>query len=216
MQIPLLGSGPEAVGRKLRQELRRRSGNEPELKDVGLLALRLVAGGLLAGHGSQKLLGWFGGHGPKGTAGWLASVGFRPAERWALAAGLSELTGGLLTGLGLLNPLGPIIVIAPMTMATAKVHWGKPIWASEGGAELPATNMAIATAVALGGPGRFSLDRLLRIRLPWQLAVLAAAATAAGIAFGVLSSRPAAPAAQEIAGAELQAEGSQTKVGGSS
>src|SRR5436190_11302784 len=31
--------------------------------DLGLLALRLTSGGLMAGHGAQKLFGSFGGHG---------------------------------------------------------------------------------------------------------------------------------------------------------
>lgn len=31
------------------------------MRDLGLFIMRLTAGGLLAGHGSQKLFGWFGG-----------------------------------------------------------------------------------------------------------------------------------------------------------
>lgn len=58
--------------------------------DIGLLALRLTTGGLLAGHGAQKLFGWFGGHGVAGTAGWLESLGLRPGKPWALAAGCSR------------------------------------------------------------------------------------------------------------------------------
>ena len=44
------------------------------MTSVLLLALRAVVGGLLAGHGAQKLFGWFGGHGLEGTAGWLGSM----------------------------------------------------------------------------------------------------------------------------------------------
>src|SRR5690349_9421584 len=58
--------------------------------DLGLLILRLAVGGLLAGHGAQKLFGWFGGHGLEGTGGWLESIGLRPGKSWALMAGLSE------------------------------------------------------------------------------------------------------------------------------
>src|SRR5438067_277777 len=117
------------------------------MKDVGLLALRLTTGGLLAGHGAQKLFGWFGGYGPRGTGGWLESMGLRPGRPSAYLAGLSEFAGGLLTALGLLHPLGPLTMMAPMSVATGKAHWGKPIWGTSGGAELPVTNMAIATAV---------------------------------------------------------------------
>ena len=35
--------------------------------DLGIMTLRLGAGGLIAGHGAQKLFGAFGGHGLAGT-----------------------------------------------------------------------------------------------------------------------------------------------------
>jgi putative oxidoreductase len=174
------------------------------LRDLALLILRTTIGGLLAGHGSQKLFGWFGGYGLKGTAGWLESLGLKPGDKWAYAAGATEFGGGVLTLLGLFHPLGPITTLAPMSMAVGKAHWGKPIWVTEGGAELPVTNLAAAVALALAGPGRYSLDRIFGIRLPWVLTALAAGATAAGIALG-LSSQPAPSAAAERqAGAELQ------------
>ena len=51
-------------------------------------------------------------------------------------------------------------------MATRKAHWGKPIWVTEGGAELPVLNIAISTALMIREPDRYSLDRVLGIRLP--------------------------------------------------
>ena len=63
-----------------------------------------------------------------------------------------------------------------MSMATTKAHWGKPIWQTEGGAELPVLNMAISTALMLRRPYKYSLDRLLGIRLPGWLAPLGLAA----------------------------------------
>jgi putative oxidoreductase len=178
------------------------------MKDLGLLVLRGTAGGLLAGHGAQKLFGAFGGNGLKGTAGWLESLGFRPGQPWALLAGTGEFGGGLLTALGLFHPLGPIMLLGPMSIATGKVHWGKPIWATEGGAELPVTNMAIGVALALIGPGSHSLDRLLGIRVPTAFVPIALLAVAGGTTFGLL--QQPAPAAEssppEEAGAELQAD----------
>lgn len=159
------------------------------LSDLGKLILRTVTGLLLAGHGSQKLFGWFGGNGVEGTGGWLETLGLRPGRRWAYLAGLSEFGGGVLTSLGLLHPIGPIAIIAPMTMALAKVHWNKPIWVAEGGGELPVTNMAVATTLVLIGPGRCSMDRLLGIRLSWPIVALVTVSTAAGIIAG-LSNRP--------------------------
>src|SRR5215213_2097283 len=64
------------------------------------------------------------------------------------------------------TPLGPLGVIGSMSMATRKAHWDKPIWVTEGGAELPVLNIAISTALMIREPDRFSLDRLLGIRLP--------------------------------------------------
>lgn len=142
------------------------------MTDIARLLVRLVVGGLVAGHGAQKLFGWFEGPGPEGTAGMMEQLELQPARRWGLMAGLSEFGGGVLTALGALNPLGPLGIIGAMTMATAKVHWGKPIWVTAGGAELPVTNIAIMTALGLVGPGRYSVDHAFGIRLPWWIGVL--------------------------------------------
>jgi putative oxidoreductase len=177
------------------------------LADVGSLALRLTLGGLLAGHGAQKLFGWFGGDGFDEISKWLGSLGFRPARLWTALAGLSEFGGGVLTALGFLQPLGQMGVFAAMGMATAKVHWGKPIWVNKDGAELPVTNMAIATSLMVAGPGRFSFDEVLGTKLPRWVALPGLAVVGAGIAIGlgVSAKRPEEVAAKPKAGAELPA-----------
>lgn len=167
-------------------------------RDFGLLILRLIVGGLLTGHGSQKLLGWFSGPGLQGTAGWLESLGLKPGKPWATGAASSEFGGGLLTTLGFLHPLGPLTSLAPMIMATAKAHWGKPIWVSQGGAELPVTNMAATLALIFTGPGRFSLDRAFGIRLPRTLVIGAMIVEAALIVVGIRN-RPAPPSTSPVA-----------------
>ncbi len=144
------------------------------MSNLAALVLRVTLGSLMAGHGAQKLFGWFEGYGLEGTSGWLESLGLRPGRPWAVAAGLSEFGGGTLMILGFLNPLGPLGVIGAMSMAIAKVHplHEKPIWATSGGAELPLTNTAIATALMLNGPGKYSFDRALGVRLPRPIVAL--------------------------------------------
>jgi putative oxidoreductase len=151
------------------------------LRDIGLLTLRGVAGGLLTGHGGQKLFGWFGGPGIEGTTGFMDSLGLQPAKPWATMAGGSEFAGGLLTTLGLLHPIGPILKFGPMLTAIRQMHWKTPVWATEGGAELPMTNIAIGVALATSDPGRLSLDYLLGIKVPKTVTLAVMAGVIAGL-----------------------------------
>jgi putative oxidoreductase len=174
------------------------------MKDIGLFALRATAGSLLAGHGLQKLAGAFGGNGLEATGQWFESLGLKPGRYWALAAGLAE-TSGVLMALGLFEPLGEIGVISAMAMATAKVHWGKPIWNAAGGPELPVLNMAIATALIFTGPGAISLDTLFGTRMPKPLAAAAAAAAAGLLVYGITQQ---SQAQQEAESAQPATDGS--------
>ena len=137
-----------------------------KVNELAPMIVRVAQGSLMAGHGAQKLFGSFGGPGLEGTSGFMEMLGMRPGRPWAYLAGLAEFGGGVLTALGLFKPLGPLGVIGSMSMATRKAHWDKPIWVTEGGAELPVLNIAISTALMIREPDRFSLDRLLGIRLP--------------------------------------------------
>ena len=139
---------------------------------MGMLVLRLVIGALMFGHGAQKLFGWFGGYGLVGTSGFFESqLRLRPARFWTLLAGLSEAGGGLLLALGLLNPLGPVALIAAMIVAGALSHWPR-FWAHEGGIEYPLVLIAASLGAAIAGPGAWSLDALLGIALPMPVALI--------------------------------------------
>lgn len=140
--------------------------------DLAVLSFRLVLGGLLAGHGAQKLFERFNDPGKEGTSGFMEMLGLKPGRPWAYLAGGSEFGGGVLTALGLLHPVGTVFVTGSMAMATTTAHGGKSIWVTEGGAELPVTNIAGARAIILGGPGKWSLDRALGIQLPAWIAPL--------------------------------------------
>jgi len=128
---------------------------------LGLLIARLIVGLYLAGHGAQKLFGWYGGYGPAGTGKFFEGLGFRPGATFAVAAGLAEFVGGLMTALGLLSPIGPALIVMIMIVAIFTVHVDKGFWNTDGGFELPLTNIAAALAVASTGPGAFSLDALI-------------------------------------------------------
>lgn len=91
-----------------------------------------------------------------------------------------------------------------MIMATVKAHWGKPIWVSQGGAELPVTNMTSALALTFTGPGRFSLDNLFGIRLPRALVITVAGLEAVMVAIGIITSRPTPPTATATSGDEAK------------
>jgi putative oxidoreductase len=152
---------------------------EDNMTDFGLLVLRLTVGTLMTGHGTQKLFGWFKGPGLKGTHGFMEMLGIRPGKVWGTMVAIGETSGGLLTALGFLNPLGPLNIAASMIVAARRVHWDKGIWNQQGGIEFPLTNLAAALTLIFAGPGRFSLDRLFGVRLSRWMTALAFANTAA-------------------------------------
>jgi putative oxidoreductase len=166
----------------------------PTTIEVGLLILRLVLGLYMAAHGAQKLFGWLGGHGLAGTGGFLEQLGFRPGRAFATAAAATEFVSGLLVTLGLLGPIGPALMISVMIVAMATVHWKSGLFASNGGIELPLLFAAGAFALALTGPGRFSLDALLGLE-PLMTPRVVYAALAVGVLGGVanLAARRATP-----------------------
>ncbi|HLY64942.1 MAG TPA: DoxX family protein, partial [Chloroflexota bacterium] len=146
--------------------------------DTALVILRVVVGLYLVGHGAQKLFGWFGGHGLRGTAGFLGSMlGFRPALFWTVVAGLGEAGGGALMVLGLLGPIGPLAAAASMVVATS-THVSKGVWAPKG-VEMPLIYLVVALALALTGPGAYSVDALAGISLPEPVTLYVVAALAA-------------------------------------
>jgi hypothetical protein len=51
------------------------------------------------------------------------------------------------------------------------------------------TNLATAMSLAMTGPGRISLDRLFRVRVPPVLVAMTAVGVVGGVAFGLYSSR---------------------------
>ncbi len=148
------------------------------------LVLRGVVGGLILGHGLQKLNGSFGGPGLDGTEQAMKSIGLHPPEYHARAVALTETIGGGLTALGFLSPLGPAMIMGSQVVAVQKVHLKNGLWSSNKGYEYNLTLIAAAFALAADGPGLLSIDWMLRKQrkgLGWALAAAAAAGGAAAI-----------------------------------
>lgn len=159
---------------------------------IAFLIIRIVIGLGLAAHGAQKLFGWFGGYGISGTGGFFEGIGFKPGRFFALAAGLGEFGGGLLTFLGLGGALGPVIVVLVMLVAIGAVHLGKGFFSDKGGFEMPGLYIAGALAVAFAGSGAYSLDRLFGVAFltgPRQVWYALAAAVVVA-ALNLLARRP--------------------------
>lgn len=151
--------------------------------DIGLLALRVVFGGLLAAHGAQKLFGWFGGPGWEANNAMFDSMGYNPGVLFGPLAGLSELAGGLLLALGLLSPLAAAIVLGTMLNVIVQM-WSGGLLTGQG-YEMGLLWAAVAVTIAFTGPGKFSLDH----NRPWARHgfLWAAAAIVLAVVTGVLT-----------------------------
>lgn len=173
----------------------------------GSFVLRATVGGIMMGHGLQKLNGSFEGPGLEGTEKMMESLGMYPPQHHAKAVALSETIGGGLTAAGALSPLGPAMIMGVMAVAIQKVHLKNGLWNSKGGYEFNLLIMASSFAVAAQGPGPFSIDGLLRKRrsgLQWGL-------LAAGLGLGAAAG--ALKAAEAMAPPPSQAETASTSNG---
>jgi putative oxidoreductase len=164
---------------------------------LGLLILRLALGGTMAAHGAQKLFGWWGGPGIQGTAGMCVNLAYRAPFAMACGLALSELGGGLFLAVGLVTPLGALLVTVVMLNAVYHVHGAKGFFVGNGGYEFNLLIASAALALAATGPGRFSLDRLIgwddRISGPWWAVGVALLAAALSFATLTLGRRHTAP-----------------------
>src|SRR5436309_15932336 len=162
---------------------------------LGLLILRLVIGLTLAAHGAQKLFGWWGGPGMDGWVGAMNRMRIRPAVPWAWMSMLSEVLGGIGLAVGLLTPLPSLAIAGSMLVAIALVHWPRGFWVTKGGYEFNLSILAAIAAIAIAGPGSFSLDAALRIHLPEPITLVVgtiALLIGVGVALGTRQPEPAA------------------------
>ena len=116
------------------------------------LMLRVVLGALFMAHGYPKLFKNF-----SGTAGWFDSIGLRPGKFWVLVVGSVEFFGGLALILGIWVEIVGLLLAIQMFVAMWKVKWGNASFTGEGGWELDLIYLATALAIAMMGPGVYTL-----------------------------------------------------------
>jgi putative oxidoreductase len=152
--------------------------------DLGLLLLRLVAGGTFVVAGMQKIFGQFNGPGLDNFARTLSTQGgYRQANILATVTGFTEFVGGILLVIGLLTPLAAAALFSVMVNAVwAKYANGFFIQPGKDGYQYDLTLGAITAALALTGPGRVALDigrAWHRRPAPWGWLLLVVGAAAA-------------------------------------
>src|SRR4051812_49981558 len=130
---------------------------------MGRLLARVAVGVLFAGHGVQKVFGWFGGPGPDGAGQMMESIGLRPGRRNAMLSGAVETAGGATLAAGFLTPVAGAALTGNMVTAIQTVHRPSGFWNQNGGFEFPLTLIAAVAAIVDGGPGPLSLDEALGI-----------------------------------------------------
>lgn len=176
---------------------------------VAKLAARGLIGGLMFGHGMQKLQGWFGGPGLEGTDGMMQALNMHPPRRNSVVAGAVEAGGGVALVLGLGTPLVSSALIGQMIVAIRKVHLPNGPWAANGGWEYNAVLIAALALLAEQGPGPISLDAAMGMEkkgVGWGLGAVAlgAAASVAAVELG----RRSAPATDPTHAASQDGTGS--------
>lgn len=116
------------------------------LSSLAYTLLRIVAGLLFACHGAQKLFGVFGGHRV-------------PIASQYGAAGIIEVTCGLLIALGLVTSIAAFIASGEMAVAYFHVHAPRGYFPIQNGGEPAVLFCFIFLYIATRGAGAWGLDR---------------------------------------------------------
>jgi putative oxidoreductase len=131
----------------------------PQRVNAGLALIRVVTGAVFMAHGAQKLFVW----GLSGVSAGFAGMGIPLAGVAGPAVAFAEFFGGIALLVGLFTRTVGLGLAAVMLGALVMVHLPAGFFAPEG-IEFVLTLFTATAALALMGPGRFSLDALLARR----------------------------------------------------
>lgn len=131
----------------------------PRRIDTALAIVRVIVGAIFIAHGAQKLFGFgFGG-----TIGFFTQIGAPLPTITAPLIAILEFFGGIALVLGFLSRFVAIGLVLDMLGAIALVHIKAGFFAPKG-VEFPLSLVALAAAIAIAGPGAFSIDARLFAR----------------------------------------------------
>lgn len=166
---------------------------------VVLLLVRAVVGLIMIMHGLNH---WRGGGRIEGTARWFTGLGLRQGVLQAWMSVLTEVGAGVLLILGLLTPLACAAVISVMLVAGLLAHRPNGFFVFKDGYEYVLTLAVVALALAVLGPGRWSVDHAAGIDLTgWTggaIALGVAVAATAGLLGVFWRPEPKTEAAPEV------------------
>lgn len=129
------------------------------LRPLALLALRLVLGAVMIGHGYGKVF-----HG--GLAQHVHRVSSLGLPGWlAYPSAITEFFGGIFIIVGVLTRFVSLLVIIDMLVAIWKVHWKNGMF-GKGGYEFPLMLATIAFALIFFGAGPIALSSIRAGRAP--------------------------------------------------
>jgi len=131
-----------------------------ESTDWAMALLRIAAGSVMLAHGIKHA------RGRAKTSSWFGSIGFRmPNLQW-FASTATEIGVGVLLLAGFGTSFAAAGLVAVMAVAFWTVHRSAGFWVTarpEEGWEYVMVLAAVGLAVAVGGPGAFSVDSALGV-----------------------------------------------------
>ncbi len=130
----------------------------PKSTNAALFVIRTMLAVVFIFHGAQKLFGVFDGPGIAGMAGFNESLGIPLPTLSAYMAGSAEFFGGIVLLLGTGTRVAAIPMIFTMLVASFMANSGFDI--QKGGMEYSLTLAAILLALAIGGPGEWTIAKM--------------------------------------------------------